>query len=137
MFRDPPTPALYRRAREILHLIAVSPERELEMAEIHPIKRAYDQYAAAGKPQLEIVDGISFLSRGGEDVKDLLSNFYTCPSDVFLSSYPKTGTTWLMQIVKLIRNDGVEDGREVDQVIPMLELLTPEEAEVFKIKKLC
>ena len=102
------------------------------MAKIHPVKRAFDQYTASGGLQVQIVDEIIIPGRGKKDfVTDLQSRFALRPSDVFLTSYPKTGSTWLQQTVKLIRNNGVEDGRNVDQAVPLLEYLTPEETEVL------
>ena len=118
-----PTPRKYNHSRGV---------RLIEMADIHPAKRAFDLYIASGGPQGEIVDGVLIPSGGRKDLRDLQSRFALRPSDVFLTSYPKTGSTWLLQTVKLIRNKGVEDGRDVDQAIPLLEYLTPEETEVFK-----
>ena len=93
------------------------------------IKRVFDQYTASGGVQ--VVDGIIIPSRGKNDLPDLQSRFALLPSDVFLTAYLKTGSTWLQKIVKLIRNNGIEDGRNVDQALPLLELLTPEETEVL------
>lgn len=61
---------------------------------------------------------------------DLRSKFVTRSDDVFVVAYPKSGTTWTQQIVKLVRNNGVEDGKNLDEVIPWLDLMTLKEAEV-------
>lgn len=104
------------------------------MEKFHPVKRAFDQYTASGGVQVNIVDGV-VLPHNGEgqqvNITDLQSRFALRPSDVILSSYPKTGSTWLQQTVKLIRNNGVEDGRNVDQAVPLLEYLTPEDTEAM------
>ncbi|XP_078483065.1 amine sulfotransferase-like [Ciona intestinalis] len=42
-------------------------------------------------------------------------------TDVFVCSYPKTGTTWLMNIVWLILHDGTEVPGPYRESIPMLE----------------
>ena len=51
------------------------------------------------------------------------------PDDVFIATYPKCGTTWTQQIVKLIANNGVETGIDSDVFIPWHELMTLEEME--------
>lgn len=45
------------------------------------------------------------------------------PDDLLIVTYPKSGTTWVQQIVKLIANDGKEDGKTIDEAIPFLEAL--------------
>lgn len=52
---------------------------------------------------------------------DELKTFKLRADDVFIDTYPKSGTTWMQQIVKLICNDGQDDGRKVDDAIPWLE----------------
>ena len=91
------------------------------MAAIHSAMRALEQYTAAGTLQLEMVEGIPFImtSGGKENVKDLRSRFSLRPSDVFLIGFPKTGSTWLMHTVYRIRNNGVEDGRDANEAIPI------------------
>lgn len=49
--------------------------------------------------------------------------------DLFIVTYPKSGTTWMQQIVKLIRNNGVDDSRPVTEVIPWVEQ-NPQRVEV-------
>jgi hypothetical protein len=41
---------------------------------------------------------------------DLTANFTTRPDDVIIVSYPKSGSTWARQIVKLIQGDGIDTG---------------------------
>ncbi len=43
------------------------------------------------------------------------------PSDVWIVSYPRSGTTWTQNIVKLIRNNGEKDGVELQYSIPYAE----------------
>ena len=45
------------------------------------------------------------------------------PDDVFIATYPKSGTTWMQQIVKLLRNNGKRDNIQLDKSIPWLEVL--------------
>ena len=41
--------------------------------------------------------------------------------DVWICTYPKSGTTWTQQIVKLIRSKGENDGKTIDRSVPWLE----------------
>jgi hypothetical protein len=52
---------------------------------------------------------------------DLAANFATRPGDVIIVSYPKSGSTWARQIVKLIQGDGIETGH-VWETVSWLEL---------------
>ena len=42
-------------------------------------------------------------------------------TDVIVNTYPKSGTTWLQQIVKLLHNGGIEDGRKIVEAVPWVE----------------
>ena len=52
---------------------------------------------------------------------DKLKDFQLYPDDVWVVTYPKCGTTWMQQIVKLIRNNGVRDDVKIIQSVPWLE----------------
>ena len=52
---------------------------------------------------------------------DELKDFSLRPDDLFIVTYPKSGTTWLQQIVKLIRNGGKDDGTRCNVAVPWLE----------------
>ena len=49
--------------------------------------------------------------------------------DVFIATYPKCGTTWMQQIVKLITSNGVETGIHHDVAVPWIEQMYLEEIE--------
>ena len=51
---------------------------------------------------------------------DELKSFPLRPDDLFIVTYPKSGTTWTQQIVKLIRSNGKDDCKTVDVAIPWL-----------------
>ncbi|MCP5155245.1 MAG: sulfotransferase domain-containing protein [Ectothiorhodospiraceae bacterium] len=44
------------------------------------------------------------------------------PSDVFVATYPKCGTTWVQQIVHGLRTGGAMDFAEITAAVPWLEL---------------
>ena len=54
---------------------------------------------------------------------DKLKSFKLYPDDVWIVTYPKCGTTWTQQIVRLIRNNGKKDCEIVSKSIPWLEAM--------------
>ncbi len=68
-----------------------------------------------------LVDGVRFFPAITKERMDQLRGFKLRPDDLFVVAYPKSGTTWLQQIVKLIRNGGREDGRRCNVAVPWLE----------------
>ena len=77
------------------------------------------------EPGMRLPDGIS-----AEKIKDIVQKFSIRPNDVFVATYPKCGTTWMQQIVKLVWNNGIEDGRDIDEALPWIESMSLEETEV-------
>ena len=65
-----------------------------------------------------------------EAFKEMRRSFVAKPSDVFVASYPKSGTTWLQHIVSLIKNNGVDDGEDLDDKWLWIELFTQDEVKV-------
>ena len=61
----------------------------------------------------------SFITLTQQEL-DELKNFPLRPDDLFIVTYPKSGTTWLQQIVKLIRSNGKDDSKTVDVAIPWI-----------------
>ena len=59
----------------------------------------------------------------GEERWEKLMNFPVCQDDVFIAGYPRCGTTWTQQIVKLLRNGGKDDGERLDLTIPFIEFI--------------
>ena len=79
------------------------------------------------REEIFVIPGVSI-----EAFKELRRSFVAKPSDVFVASYPKSGTTWLQHIVSLIKNNGVDDGEDLDDKWLWLELFTQEEVTVGK-----
>lgn len=48
-------------------------------------------------------------------------NYCASPSDVFIATYPKCGTTLMQQIVHGLRSSGDMNFREISEVVPWLE----------------
>ena len=65
-----------------------------------------------------------------KDVKELCDNVKLLPDDVIVAAYPKSGTTWTQNVVKLILNRGVEDGKDLEEVSPWVDMMTLKEVEV-------
>ena len=60
-----------------------------------------------------------------------LSDFSLRADDLFVASYPRSGTTWMQQIVKLIRTNGIDTGERMDRVIPNLTVPKIEICKVY------
>ena len=71
--------------------------------------------------KLNIINGTPFPPIITQERMDELVDFKLFEDDVFIVTYPKSGTTWCQQIVKLIRKDGVDNGILMNVSIPWLE----------------
>jgi len=75
------------------------------------------------RPRYTIHDG--FRMPMGFPVEGFASSrrYRPSPTDVFVASYPKCGTTWVQYIVYLLENDArpLPAGRRLDEVFPHLE----------------
>ena len=56
-----------------------------------------------------------------EETLEELKDFMLYDDDVWIVSYPKSGTTWTQQIVKLLRGNGVQDDERIIHSVPFLE----------------
>ncbi|XP_067048554.1 amine sulfotransferase-like isoform X1 [Acropora muricata] len=59
-------------------------------------------------------------------LEQYLSNFQTKSDDVFVVSYPKSGTTWTQEIVWQIHNEGKVRKENIGRRVPFLEFATVE-----------
>ena len=51
------------------------------------------------------------------------------PDDVIICTFPRSGTTWMQYIVKLLRNGGIDDGVSLDDAVPWIDVLGTEFAQ--------
>lgn len=70
--------------------------------------------------QFDVLDGVK-VPKLGQERWEQLRTFPLHGDDVFIVSYPKSGTTWAQQIVRLLRNRGREDGQRLDLAMPWIE----------------
>jgi len=56
-----------------------------------------------------------------EEAAEAVDNFPTLPSDVFICTYTKSGTTWTQQIVHQLRTGGSMDFDDISVAVPWLE----------------
>ena len=73
----------------------------------------------AGLPVNE-VDGMTLPAVTQEDLEHVRSAFNVRPDDTFVVGYVKSGTTWLQEITRLIR-DGDDCGTDIYTAVPWLE----------------
>ena len=73
-----------------------------------------------------IINGVVFPPMVTQQRMDELKDFALRPDDVMISCLPKSGTTWLQQIVKLIRTNGKESGEKIPDAVPWIETNTRE-----------
>jgi len=81
------------------------------------------------------VNGLVFLPYMTEQRIDDLAKFQTRPEDVFIVSYPKSGTTWLAQIIREIAKPAMPEGVSEEQIIggtvPFFESVNPAHLEGY------
>ena len=78
----------------------------------------------------EFVGGVMIIpGMSAANTSELKEKVIIRPDDVFIVTYPKCGTTWMQQIVKLISNNGVENGIDSDVLIPWIDMMSLEEVE--------
>ena len=87
--------------------------RKLQLDVVEFVARMRDQGIVPKRPttreEVYVLPGIPV--KGFHELQRI---FVPKPSDVFVASYPKSGTTWVQHIVSLIKNNGVDDGQDID-----------------------
>ncbi|KAL4233403.1 sulfotransferase [Mactra antiquata] len=69
---------------------------------------------------------------------DDIEKFDTCADDIWVVSFPRSGTTWIQEIVYLINNNAnthAADCSFLDNRFPYLEFMTPGVKEIEKMQK--
>ena len=69
------------------------------------------------------VNGLKVGTFITEEMFEELKTFKLYPDDVWIVTYPKCGTTWTQQIVKLIRSRGERDDVKIHASIPWPEAI--------------
>ena len=84
-------------------------------------EEAFRQLSEVVKP-FSVVNGFPVTGYIKQvDVEKHAASISLDPSDVWIVTFAKAGTTWTQQIVKLIRNGGEVDDRNINESIPWLE----------------
>ena len=85
------------------------------------------------KKHFQLIEGVLVPSMTLESWQEL-KVFPLRPDDVILSSYPRSGSTWVRHILRLLRNGGRDDGVNLDDAVPWLEALKSKlGSEVLKL----
>ena len=58
---------------------------------------------------LHSINGIPFEPFVTQRTMDELKDWRVLPDDIYVVTYPKSGTSWTKQIVKLIKSNGVDE----------------------------
>nr|XP_054100377.1 sulfotransferase 1C3 [Callithrix jacchus] len=78
------------------------------------------------------IDGVP-LSVPSKEIWEKIYNFPARPDDLILATYPKSGTTWMQEILDMIQNDGdVEKCKRGDSLErgPLLEIQFPHKEKI-------
>ena len=70
-----------------------------------------------------VLNGLQVPLFVSQEMLDELKTFELYPDDIWIATYPKCGTTWTQQIVKLIRNRGEKDDVKISAVVPWPEAI--------------
>ena len=80
--------------------------------------------SAGSESPYHLINGLKVPKFVAQEEYDKLKTLKLYSDDVWIVTYPKCGTTWTQQIVKLIRNNGEHDGMKITSSVPWLEAIT-------------
>ncbi|XP_036593902.1 sulfotransferase 1A2 [Trichosurus vulpecula] len=86
-----------------------------------------EQIEDGSRPPLVSVKGIPLIKYFAESI-ELLKNFQVWPDDVLISTYPKSGTTWVSEILDMIYHGGDQEKCQRAPIydrVPFLEFKAP------------
>ena len=78
------------------------------------------------------INGIPFPPHFDPNLFDNLKNWRVLSDDVYIVTYPKSGTTWTQHITKLITSSGIDDGDKITDVMPWIERVEGNEHKVIQ-----
>ena len=80
--------------------------------------------------QLNYLNGIPFDIELDVNWIAEIPEYPLSPDDLYIVTYPKSGTTWTQQIVALIQSGGEKNKSPLTSIVPWLELIGKEAAFV-------
>ena len=89
--------------------------------------------SAALPPLFNVVNGLPVSRIVTKEQVDKIRYMVLRPDDVWIVSYPKAGTTWTQNIVRLILNDGIDDGKKLSESVPWIEALNTDERFYYQL----
>lgn len=89
--------------------------------------------ASNSPPSFKLVNGIPVAGIVTQEQVDRIRYLLLRPNDVWVVSYPKAGTTWTQNIVRLILNNGVDDGKRLNEAVPWIEALNTDERFYYQL----
>ena len=84
-------------------------------------------------PAFKLVNGIPVSGIVTQEQVDKIHSLVLRPDDVWVVSYPKAGTTWTQNIVRLILNNGIDDGKKLNEAVPWIEALNTDERFYYQL----
>ena len=78
------------------------------------------------KRSVHIINGLLVPVLVRQELVDALKNAEHYPDDVWIVSYPKSGTMWAAQIVRLIRSKGVQESKTLTDAVAWPECVHSE-----------
>ncbi|ETE71650.1 Sulfotransferase 1A1 [Ophiophagus hannah] len=98
-----------------------------EAGQLHPSQEKMKPEQEEARPPLVPVKGIPMIKYFAE-IYDEVESFEAHPDDLLISTYPKSGTTWVSEIIDMIYKEGSLEKCRVQPIymrVPFLEFAVP------------